>query len=63
MSCSENISLRCAIANYKNTPYDIRLKLSQDDSNDVKASLLSSDDLQEDIRKKLEIDESIMEDW
>ena len=63
MSCSENVSLRTAIAVYENTPYDIRLKLSQDDNRDVRSCLLQLDDLQDDIRKKLESDESLMEDW
>ena len=63
MSCSENVSFRTAVAVYENTPYDIRLKLSQDDNRDVRYCLLQLDDLQDDIRKKLESDESLMEDW
>ena len=61
MSSSDNISLRRAIALCENTPYDIRLKLSQDDNDDVRGSLLSLDDLQDDIRESLEGDQALME--
>ena len=61
MSSSENELLRREIAEYRNTPYDVRVKLSQDVDQDVRCLLLTLDDLQEDIRVILEGDNALME--
>jgi len=61
MAISENKWLRVEIANCENTPYNIRVGLSQDDDQDVRGCMLALDNLQEDIREKLESDQALME--
>ena len=61
MAISENKWLRYEVANYENTPYNVRVRLSQDDDQDVRGCMLALDSLQEDIREKLESDQALME--